>query len=134
MPEFLAPYDGAILALGLFGILYLGQLIAADVIGILAKHTPGTPVTGGHDDLLFRASRAHANTSESVGALILIAAFAILRGAEPAHVNGAVWFVLACRVGHTAAYYLDLRIVRSIVFALGLVGLVALFLAGLRAG
>ncbi len=132
MPEFLQPHGSAILALGWLGALYLAQLLAADVVGIRRGHTPGSPIAGGHDDLLFRAARAHANTTESIGAVILIAAFAMLRGGDPAWVSGGLWLFLACRVAHTLFYYLDWRLPRSAAFVTGVLALVALFLVGLR--
>ncbi len=133
MTEALQPYSSSVLALGVLGLLYVAQLAIADISGILRKHTPGTPVAGNHDDFLFRAVRAHANTTESIGAVILIAGFAILRGGDPAWVNGAVWLVLACRAAHTLSYYLDLRPLRTVAFAVGIVALVALFALGLQA-
>lgn len=132
MSESIQPYSSAIVALGLLGLLYVAQLLVADLIGIRRKHTPGTPVAGDHDDLLFRAVRAHANTTESIGAVVLIAGFAVLRGGDPAWVNGAVWLVLLSRAAHTLSYYLDLRRTRSIAFAAGIAALVALFVTGLR--
>lgn len=133
MPEPFAAYDSAVLALGLLGLLYVVQLVVADVVGIRRRHTPGTPVAGGHEDLLFRVNRAHANTTESIGAVVLIAGFAMLRGGDAALVNGGAWTLLACRGVHTLAYYLDLRPLRSIAFGLGLVSLLVVFMAGLRA-
>ena len=132
MTEALQPYSSSVVALGLLGLLYVAQLVIADVSGILRKHTPGAPVVGSHDDFLFRAVRAHANTTESIGAVILIAGFAVLRGGDPAWVNGAVWLVLFCRAAHTLSYYLDLRPIRSVAFAVGIVALVALFSVGLQ--
>ncbi len=133
MPEYFAPYQPAVLALGLFGFLYLVQLLVADVVGLTRRHIPGTPVDGGHDDFLFRATRAHANTTESVGAAILIAAFAITCGGSPALVNNGLWAFFALRVVHMLAYYLDVRILRSVAFALGSLALIVVFGAGVRA-
>ena len=87
MSELIAPYSSSVLALGLLGFLYLVQLLVADLVAIRRGHVPGTPVSGGHEDLLFRATRAHANTTESIGAVILLSAFAILVRADPAWVN-----------------------------------------------
>ena len=137
MTELVGPYAPSVLALGLYGFLSLVQLVVADLVGIRRGHTPGTGVPADHDDLLFRATRAHANTTESIGAVILIGAFAILAGGAPAWVNGALWAFLALRVVHMAAYYGNLRALRSIAFALGLTALVVVFAAGLggaRAG
>ena len=132
MTEARQPYSSSIVALGLLGLLYVAQLLVADLIGILRRHTPGTPVVGNHDDFLFRATRAHANTTESIGAVILIAGFAVIRGGDPAWVNGAVWVVLLSRAAHTFSYYLDFRPVRSVAFAVGIAALFSLFARGLR--
>ena len=132
MSDALAPYGSALLALGGIGLLQLLQLLVADVAGIRAGHTPGTPIPASHDDFLFRAARAHANSVESIGALILIAAFAIGRGADPSGVAICAWTLLGLRVAHGLAYYLDWRTPRSIAFALYAVALLALFVVGVR--
>lgn len=129
----LAPYAPSVLALGVFGCLYLVQLLVADVAAIRMRHVPGTPVQGDHDDFLFRAARAHANTTESVGAVILISAFAIGVGGEPSWVNGGLWAFVGFRTAHMLAYYLDLRLLRSGAFALGAATLLLLFGIGVRA-
>ena len=133
MDEVMATYRSAVTGLGVFGALYVVQLLVADVVGVLRKHTPGTGVPEDPGDLLFRAHRAHANTTESVGALILIAGFAIAAGGDPAWVNATVWAYVGVRVVHMAAYYADVRLLRSIAFALGVGCLLSLFLTGLRA-
>ena len=51
----IASSDGSILAAWVvLGGLVLVQAVVADVAGIRSKHTPGMPVTTGHDDFLFR--------------------------------------------------------------------------------
>ena len=133
MAEALAPYETAVLILGGYGFLAMLQLLVADVVAIRAKHVPGTPVAGDHGDFLFRVTRAHANTIESIGAVILIAGFAIAIGADPDSVNRSLAAFLAFRVLHMAAYYLDIRILRSVAFALSVVALLTTFGAGIRA-
>jgi len=107
--------------------------VTADVAGILNKHVPGTAINGGHDDFLFRATRAHANTTESVGAAILVSLFAILAGADPVWTNTTLWVFLGARVVHTVAYYLDVRLLRSAAFGIALTALFVLFGLGLWA-
>jgi uncharacterized MAPEG superfamily protein len=133
MSEALAPYSPAILACGIFGGLYLLQLLIVDVVAIRRRHVPGAPIATGHEDLLFRAARAHANTTESVGAFILVAAFAIGAQADARWVNILVWAFVGFRTLHMAAYYLDLRPLRSAAFALAVATLVALLGLGLAA-
>ena len=133
MPEALAPYHTAVVALGMLGFLYLVQLLVADVAGITRRHTPGMPVDAGHDDFLFRAVRAHANTSESIGAVILIAGFAIACAATPSAVNLGLSAFVVFRLIHMLAYYLDVRILRSVAFGLGVLSLITVFGAAVRA-
>lgn len=133
MPDFLAPYSSVVSALGVFGCLYLIQLVIADAVAIRSGHTPGTPVSGAHDDPLFRATRAHANTTESVGAAILIASFAVLSGADPSWTTMAVWTFVGARVVHMLAYYFDQRLLRSAAFGFATTALFVLFGMGLWA-
>ena len=134
MSEWLAPYESAIAALGGLGFVHVVQILVADVVALRRGHTPGTAADGGHEDLLFRASRAHANTNESIAAVILIAGFAIARGADPGAVSLCCWAILGLRIAHGACYYANWQAPRSISFALGIVALIALFGAGVRAG
>ncbi len=134
MSEWLAPYQSAIAALGGLGFFHVVQILVADVIALRRGHTPGTAAEGGHDDLLFRASRAHANTNESIAAVVLIAGFAIARGTAPGTVAFLCWAILGLRILHGACYWANWQAPRSISFALGIVALLALFGAGVRAG
>ncbi len=133
MQEYFFDYSPAIFGLGVFGVLYLAQLLVADFVAISRRHTPGTSVAQDHDDFLFRVTRAHANTSESVGAFILIVGFASMAGGSPNWVNALVWAFVACRTVHTAAYYLDQRFWRSGAFGAGMLCLFLLFTVGARA-
>jgi len=132
MSEWLLPYQTSVVVLGAYGFLSLLQLLVADVVAIRRRHEPGTAITGGHDDFLFRATRAHANTNESLATVVLIAGFAIAVGAAPGVVNTGLMSFLGFRVLHMAAYYLDLRLLRSVAFGLGLVAVVIVFGAGVR--
>ena len=107
--------------------LMLIQLLTADVIGIRAKHTPGTPVTSSHDDILFRATRALANTNESIAILLLLLVAGILSGADAGLMTSAAWAYVAGRALHMAFYYANLQILRSVAFVLVLLSLIALW-------
>ncbi len=61
---------------------------------------------------------------------MLIAGFAIAVGAAPRLVNAGLAAFFGFRVLHMAAYYLDLRMLRSVTFGLGLVALLFVFAAG----
>ncbi len=126
MPDAILPYAPVAGALVAMGVLCLVQALVADVAGMRAGHIPGTPITGGHDDFLFRATRAQANTNEGLGTFIVLALSAVALGASPAWTNGLVWVFVAARLGHMLTYYMDLRPARSGCFAIGLVALIGL--------
>ncbi len=123
MPEI---YQPLVLAMGAMALLFLLQLLVLDVAGIRAKHPPGMPVPADHTVFLFRATRAHANTNESIAVFILLALFGMFSGANPAWLNGAAWVYVAARAAHMTLYYLDLRLWRSVSFGIGLVALWAM--------
>jgi uncharacterized MAPEG superfamily protein len=122
----LEPYGSALVAYLVLGIVFLVQIFMVDIASIRAGHTPGMAVTGGHDDFLFRAVRAHANTNENLAAFLILSLAAMLLGADPWWTNGLVGTFVAARAAHMLMYYLDLRMARSAAFALGLLCLVGL--------
>lgn len=126
MSALVAPYLPALAASVLLALLILVQFVVLDVSQIRARHVPGTPVTGGHDQFLFRASRAHANTNENLGLYLLLLVCAILLGASPAATGAAAWAFVAARAGHMAFYYADWRTARSVAFGIGSLAQVAL--------
>jgi uncharacterized MAPEG superfamily protein len=115
------------------GVLFLVQALVADVAGIRAGHVPGTAIAGGHDDFLFRATRAQANTNENLGVFLVLSLAAVLLGGGPWLTNALVGTFVASRLGHMLAYYLDLRPVRSAFFVLGVVCLAGLAVVGVAA-
>ena len=131
--EWMTDYTSSVLALGVFGLLYFVQLLIADVAGIQAKHVPGSAVEGGHDDFFFRASRAHANTTESVGIFIVFTLFAILAGGDPVWTAWVLWAFVFARLLHALFYYLNIQILRSVAFGLSLLALGCLFGIGMLA-
>ncbi len=130
MPQELVLYAATVLAWGVMGLLFIVQLLVVDLAGMRAGHIPGAPVAANHKQFLFRATRAHANTNESIAAFILLSAFAILTQASPVWVNALVWGYVLSRVAHMATYYVDLRLARSIAFGASLLFLFGLFVAG----
>lgn len=123
-------YSLTILAVGALGALLLVQLLVADVIGILRKHEPGTPVEPGHDDPLFRASRVVGNVNESIAIFVVAVLFATWRGASPDQLAYAVWSYVILRALYAGCYYFDVRILRSVMFALSVVALLAILILG----
>ncbi|MFD2177828.1 MAPEG family protein [Veronia pacifica] len=129
--EFIEPYNITVLVMGLAGLTFFMQLVVLDVVGITTKHTPGHPVEADHNTFLFRASRGLSNTNESVAIFILFAVFSVLSSADPTWLNTSALVYLAGRIAHMMFYYSNLKILRSISFAVSLVGLLAMFISGL---
>ncbi|PCJ47885.1 MAG: hypothetical protein COA74_10665 [Gammaproteobacteria bacterium] len=133
METILSLYTTAIIAVGITGGLLLVQLLVVDVVGIMAGHVPGTPVPSNHDNFMFRAARAHANTNESVSSFILLMAFAMLSSAPPSWVNGLSLLYVAGRVAHMCFYYANMKILRSVSFGISLLALLGILGAGIAA-
>ena len=128
--ELIAAYKTSVLVLGLTGLTFFIQLLVADLVSIKQKHVPGTLVEQSHSNLLFRVSRAFANSNETVGILLLFLASAVLSAATPVWVNGFAVVYLDGRWGHMASYYANLKLLRSISFTISAIALFGLFAVG----
>lgn len=129
--DFIEPYRTTVLVMGLTGLMLFIQLLVADVIGLKAGKTPGYSVDADHNSLIFRASRAFSNTNESVSIFILFACFALFSSANPDWLNTSALIYLSGRIAHSAFYYTNIQLCRSIAFGISLIGLVGMFVAGL---
>lgn len=128
--EIFADYQLTIFALGTLAVLMLVQLLAADVLGIQAKHKPGTPVAADHSNSLFRASRVVGNANESIAIFILAVAFCIMSGASPSYTAYAAWAYVVARFVYAGCYYGNMQTLRSTIFGVSLLALVALLVIG----
>ena len=126
----LAAFTPVIWAMGAIGLLLLIQLLVVDIAGIRSRHVPGTPVTAEHGVFMFRATRAHANTNESVAAFVLLSLFGIFSSASASWLNVLVWVFVLGRVAHMICYYADQRMLRSVAFAVSLAALFCIFIVG----
>ncbi|MCK8046706.1 MAPEG family protein [Shewanella sp. 1CM18E] len=131
--EFIEPYRLTVLVLGLSGALFWLQLAIVDIVGIRAKHTPGFGIEQDHNQLLFRANRALANSNESIGILLLFVLFAILSNANPNWLNDSALAYFIGRALHMLCYYLNIKVLRSIAFGVSFSALLAMFIVGLLA-
>jgi uncharacterized MAPEG superfamily protein len=129
--EYIEPYKVTVLIMGLTGLVSLIQLLIVDFAAIKLKHTPGFPVLSDHSSFLFRASRAHADTNETIGAFILLSCFGVLSSGSAAWLNGFAIAYFVGRILHMCCYYGGLSIARSASFAVSLVGLTGMFVIGL---
>lgn len=123
-------YSSTVAALGVLGGLMLTQFLIADFTGIKRKHVPGETAVANHDDFLFRATRVVANTNESIGMFLVLLAFCVFSSVSPSTTSLAAWTFVGIRFVYALCYYLDIRVLRSIVFGLSLLVLLALLVAG----
>ena len=129
--EIASDYALAMGATGAMAILLLIQLIIADVVGIRARHVPGSPVPADHSDALFRVTRTVANANESIAIFILAIVFCVFSGASPLYTGyAAVAFVLA-RALYAVCYYFNVQLLRSVMFGISLVALAVMIGVGL---
>jgi uncharacterized MAPEG superfamily protein len=85
--------------------------------------------------LLFRATRAHANTNENFPIFLVLTLAAMLLRANPWWTNVLAATFVGSRLVHMLAYYLDLRLLRSAAFGIGLAALFGLLAcAGMALG
>ncbi|GAA5317567.1 MAG: hypothetical protein AseanaTS_27720 [Candidatus Pelagadaptatus aseana] len=123
-------YSITIAALGALSALMFCQLIVADVVGVRAKHLPGSSVPTDHSNLLFRTTRTVANTNESIAIFILAVLFCVLSGASPTVTAYGAWGFVISRALYAICYYANLPLLRSTTFALALLAIVALLITG----
>ena len=133
MQDWLLPYTSTISSLGAAGVLLLVQLVVLDVACIRAKHPPGMPIAADSSNFLFRASRAHGNTLESIAAFVLFAVYGIFSGASHSGLGAAAWTWVGARVAHMLFYYAGVPLARSAAFIVSMLALVAMFVFGLVA-
>ncbi len=120
--EAFASYHGALSVLAATGLMMFVQVLVADVAGMRAGHQPGHPVAADRASFHFRATRALANTNESVALFLCLAVAGVLLGADSGKLNAGAYVYLAGRLGHMAMYYADIAVARSIAFAVALLG------------
>lgn len=133
MRDWLLPYSSTVSSLGAGGLLLLAQLVVLDVASVKARHAPGAPVVADPSNFLFRASRAHANTNESIAAFILFALYGIFSNGSPGWLGAAAWTWVVARVAHMGFYYANIPLARSLSFGISMLALVAMFVCGAAA-
>ncbi|MEM1404067.1 MAG: MAPEG family protein [Pseudomonadota bacterium] len=131
--DLLSVYPQTVTALGAMALLMLVQTLIVDVVGMRAKHVPGSTVAADHENPLFRASRAVGNTNETIAIFILGVLFCFLNGANPEHTAIAAWGFVAARGLYALCYYFNLKILRSTVFGVVLLSQLSLIVIGFRA-
>jgi uncharacterized MAPEG superfamily protein len=120
MSEALLAYHSTLLACTAVAVLVFIQVLVADYASIKAKHVPGMPVTDGHGSFHFRAVRALGNTNETLALFLLLAALALLLGANAKWTGILAWVYVAGRAGHMGFYYARMGLARSSSFGISL--------------
>jgi len=131
--DIVTSYAHTVYAIGSLAFLMLVQLLIADVIGIRSKHVPGSSIPSDHNNLLFRASRVVANANETIGIYILATAFCVLSNVSPQTTALLSWAFVIARLCYAACYYCNLKILRSVIFGISLLVLLAQLVVGLLA-
>lgn len=131
--ELLGDYQQTVTAIGAMALLMFVQTLIVDVVGMRAKHVPGSTVAVDHENLLFRVSRAVGNTNETIAIFLLGVIFCMLSGANPQQTAIAAWGFVAARGLYALCYYFNLKILRSTVFGVVLLSLLSLVVIGFRA-
>jgi uncharacterized MAPEG superfamily protein len=126
-------YHAALCGWLALGLVMVVQFIVADVAGMRAKHVPGMPIVGGHDDFFFRAARALGNTNESLPLFVLLSLAAILAGGSPDWTGYGVWLFVIARALYMVCYYANWRTARSTMFVVGQVAMIGLLVVAGRA-
>ena len=130
--EIIQIYESSIMALGAMALLMFIQLMFADVVGIKAKHTPGSSILVDHESLLFRSSRVVGNTNESVAIFLIAIPFCILSKASPMLTAYASWGYVAARLFYAGFYYTNLQLWRSVIFGVSMLCLLTLLAVGFQ--
>lgn len=133
MESILSSYSPTVVALGVTSGLCLLQLLVFDATAILSRHQPGMPIEPDPSRFIFRASRAFANTNETLAVFLLLVLFGLFSGAAAGAFNLFSWVYVAGRTAHMVLYWADLRVMRSAAFVVSMIGLVGLFVTGLLA-
>ena len=126
----LSSYPYLVAAFGSLAFIMLAQLLVADIVGIRSKHIPGTSVVDDHKSLLFRVGRTVANTNESIAIFILASAFCVACSASPFATGICAWVYVIARLLYALCYYMDWRLMRSVIFGISLLALGALVIIG----
>lgn len=126
-------YESTFMALGAMALLMFVQLVFADLVGIKFKHLPGAAIPADHGKLLFRAARTVANTNESIAIFVLAVLFCIFSEAAANHTAYAAWAFVSARLLYALCYYGNVQLLRSVVFGISLLCLLALVVIGVLA-
>ena len=120
------PYVVTLQSMIFMALLLIGQVLIADFTAIRKKHKAGFPIPADTDSFLFRASRTHANTNETITVFILLISAGILTQASPVWLNGLAVLYVTARTAHMLAYYANRKAARSLAFAISILALLAM--------
>ena len=128
--EIVQAYSSVVAAMGALALLMLAQVLVVDVLGMRAKHVPGSQVPVDHGNPHFRAARTVANTNESIAVFIVAVLFCMFSGASASLTTYAAWTFVVARALFAVCYYSNLQLLRSTMFGVSLLALTGLIVIG----
>lgn len=127
--EIVNVYSVTLGVLTALALLMFVQVVVADVAAIKTRHTPGYPVEADHNSFLFRAVRAQGNTTETALIYVICACLCAVLSVNPTVANGFSVVYIAGRLGHMLCYYFNIRVMRSVSFAVSMLGIAGLLVS-----
>ena len=129
--DIITSYTYTVYAIASLASLMLVQLLIADIVGIRLKHIPGSTIPSDHNNFLFRASRVVTNTNETIAIYILAIVVCVFSNASPQITAFISWAFVIARLCYALCYYCNLKILRSVIFGISLLALIALLVTGI---
>ncbi|WP_165775675.1 MAPEG family protein [Paramylibacter kogurei] len=125
MPELVATYSTALLALGVLTLLMVVQATIAGIVkNVISGQPAGVTVRGNIEHRTFRVVRSHENSVENFSALMAASLLAMIAGASPTWVTYLVVAAVVLRLLHWVFYVMrigpDAGGPRTIAYVLGL--------------
>ncbi len=127
MPDFVAPYTGALFLTAAVMILIMVQSVVATIFrNAVEKYQAGEALPANHASITFRMVRSFENSLENIVIFVPVLALAIAAAVSPAWVWWVALLFLIGRAGHWAMYALNIPALRTAFFATGFFATLAL--------
>ncbi len=135
--EQFADYSHALVALAVFALIVLVLSPLSALPKEAENLAPGATMKEDYANRAYRVNRAYLNGTETLSAFVTVTLVAILAGANPQWVNWLASIALLSRIVHVFVHVQGIgkphRGVRSIVYVLGWLAMIALGVLGISA-